>query len=72
MSGAEDRELRGKAGDVWQELDMPAKRRIVVADVESAYHANELQWNYDFIYGKVLREFPPSVASLMNSWMDTT
>ena len=58
LSGAEDRELRGKAGDIWQELDMPAKRRLVVTDLEIAYHAKELKWEYNFIYEEVLREFP--------------
>ena len=58
LSGDDDEEVRGVAGQVWRDLDIPAKRRIVVAEMERAYHANELQWNYNFIYGEVLREFP--------------
>ena len=58
LSGDDDEELRGTAGQIWRDLDIPAKRKIVVADVERAFNAKELRWDYHFIYGEVLREFP--------------
>ena len=58
LSGDDDEELRGTAGQIWRGLDIPAKRKIAVADVERAFNAKELRWDYHFIYGEVLREFP--------------
>ena len=48
LSGDDDEELRGTAGQIWRDLDIPARRKIVVADVERAFNAKELRWDYHF------------------------
>ena len=58
LSGDDDEALRGKAGEIWRDLDMSAKRKIVASQIEKDYHKGDLVWSYDFIYGKLLREFP--------------
>ena len=57
LDGSDDHELSGEAAKVWERVEMPALRELLVSDVRQGHAQGEIPWTYKNVYN-LIEDFP--------------